>query len=80
MKYIEGNCDFDTINRLYLECGWRIASIHTDGSRNNIGAYVLLEKEEEEEVKAIEIEAVLNNIGITMYNSDGTLRARNEVM
>jgi hypothetical protein len=73
IKYIDGNYDCDTLNRLYLDCGWRVASIHTAGSRNDIGAYVLLEKEDE-------IENALNDIGITAYNPDGTHRATNEVM
>ena len=79
IKYIDGNYSCDTINRLYLDCGWRIVSIHAGGSKNDVGAYVLLEKEEDE-VKAIEVEAALSDIGITVYNSDGTLRATNEII
>lgn len=79
IKYIDGNYGCDTLNRLYLDCGWRIVSIHTAGSKNDIGAYVLLEKEDDE-VKAIEVEAALSDIGITVYNSDGTLRTTNEII
>ena len=80
IKYIDSNCDCDTLNRLYLDCGWRVVSIHTAGSRNDVGAYVLLEKEEDDEVRVIEVEAALNDIGITVSNSDGTLRATNEII
>ena len=79
IRYIDGNYGCDTLNRLYLDCGWRVVSIHTAGSRNDVGAYVLLEKEDDE-VKAIEVEAALSDIGITVYNSDGTLRATNEII
>lgn len=79
IKYVDGNCGCDTINRLYLDCGWRVVSIHTAGSRNDVGAYVLLEKQDDE-VKAIEVETVLNEIGITIYNPDGTLKTVNEVI
>lgn len=82
IKYIDGNYGCDTLNRLYLDCGWRIVSIHTAGSRNDIGAYVLLEKEEdnEDKVEVTEVETVLNNIGVTVYNPDGTLRTTNEII
>lgn len=79
IKYIDGNYGCDTLNRLYLDCGWRVVSIHTAGSKNDVGAYVLLEKEDDE-VKTIEVEAALSDIGISMYNSDGTLRPTNEVI
>ena len=73
IKYVDGNYGCDTLNRLYLDCGWRVVSIHTAGSRNEVGAYVLLEKEDE-------IENTLNDIGITTYNPDGTHRTINEVI
>ena len=79
IKYVDGNYGCDTLNRLYLECGWRVVSIHTAGSRNDVGAYVLLEKEDDE-VKTIEVETVLNNIGVTVYNPDGTLKTTNEII
>lgn len=79
IKYIDGNYGCDTVNRLYLDCGWRVVSIHTAGSRNDVGAYVLLEKEEDE-VEAIDVEAALSDIGIAVYNSDGTLRGTNEII
>ena len=79
IKYIDGNYGCDTLNRLYLDCGWRVISIHTAGSRNDVGAYVLLEKEDDA-VKVTEVETVLNNIGITVYNPDGTLRTTNEII
>lgn len=79
IKYIDDSYSCDILNRLYLDCGWRVVSIHTAGSRNDVGAYVLLEKEEDE-VKAIEVEAALSDIGITVYNSDGTLKATNEII
>lgn len=79
IKYVDGDYGCDILNRLYLDCGWKVVSIHTAGSRNDVGAYVLLEKEDDE-VKATEVEAALSDIGITVYNSDGTLRATNEII
>lgn len=82
IRYIDGSYGCDALNRLYLDCGWRVVSIHTAGSRNDVGAYVLLEKEEDEdnEIEVTEVETVLNNIGITVYNPDGTLRTTNEII
>ena len=82
IKYIDGNCGCDTLNRLYLDCGWKIVSINTVSSKTDRGAYVLLEKEEDEnnEIEVTEVETVLNNIGITVYNPDGTLRGTNEII
>ena len=80
IRYIDGNYGCDTLNRLYLDCGWRVVSIHTAGSRNDVGAYVLLEKEDDDEVEVTEVETVLNNIGVTAYNPDGTLRTTNEII
>lgn len=80
IKYVDGNYGCDTLNRLYLDCGWRVVSIYTASSRNDVGAYILLEKEEDDEVEVTEVETVLNNIGVTVYNSDGTLRTTNEII
>lgn len=79
IKYIDGNYGCDALNRLYLDCGWRVVSIHTAGSRNDVGAYVLLEKEDDE-VKVIEVETALSDMGITVYNPDGTLKTTNEII
>ena len=79
IKYVDSNFGCDTLNRLYLDCGWRVVSIHTAGSRNDVGAYVLLEKEDDE-VKVDEVETVLNDIGVTVYNPDGSLKTTNEII
>ena len=79
IKYIDSNYGCDTLNRLYLDYGWKVVSIHTAGSKSDVGAYVLLEKEKEEE-EIIEVNAALNDIGITVYNPDGTLKATNEII
>ena len=43
IKYINGRwCD--SINETYLAMGWRIVSIHPVSDRDEIGAYVILEK------------------------------------
>ena len=73
IKYIDGRyCD--GVNNFYLDDGWRVISITPVSDRDHYGAYVVLEKEKEE------IEETLNNIGITTYNPDGTLRTTYEVL
>ena len=49
LKYVQGIMGCDTINSLYLERDWRVVSIHPINSRSEIGAYILLEKENTEE-------------------------------
>jgi hypothetical protein len=45
IKFINGRwCD--DINVTYLSHGWEIVSIHPVASKDEIGAYVILEKEE----------------------------------
>ena len=44
IKYINGRwCD--VINDVYLSAGWHVVSIHPVSDRNEIGAYVILEKQ-----------------------------------
>lgn len=72
IKYIDGRwCD--TVNDYYLKDGWQVVSIHPIASKDQIAAYVLLEKEDG-------VEEVLNQIGVTTRNSDGTMKATNEVL
>lgn len=63
----------DTINDCYLKNGWQIVSIHPIATKDQIAAYVLLEKEDG-------IEETLNQIGVTTRNSDGTMKTMNEVL
>ena len=63
----------DTINDYYLKEGWQVVSIHPIASKDQIAAYILLEK-------ADGIEEVLNQIGVTTRNSDGTMKTMNEIL
>ena len=70
--YIDGRwCD--TVNEYYLKDGWQVVSIHPIASKEQIAAYILLEKEDG-------VEEVLNQIGVTTRNSDGTMKSTNEVL
>ena len=64
----------DGINEFKLEEGWQVVSIHPIATKDQIAAYVLLEKEENE------VEEILNQIGIITRNSDGTMKTTNEVL
>ena len=46
IKYING-CWCDVINECYLDIGWNIVSIYPVSNKTDIGAYILLEKEED---------------------------------
>lgn len=63
----------DTINDNYLKEGWQVVSIHPIASKDQIAAYILLEKENG-------TEELLNQIGITTHNLDGTMKTTNEVL
>lgn len=63
----------DAVNDYYLKEGWQVASIHPIASKDQIAAYILLEKEDG-------IEEALNQIGVTTRNSDGTIKTMNEVL
>ena len=44
IKYIEGRwCE--TINECYLNTGWTIISVHPVATQNEIGIYVVMERE-----------------------------------
>ena len=64
----------DGINEFKLEEGWQVVSIHPIATKDQIAAYVLLEKEEND------VEEILNQIGIITRNSDGTMKTTNEVL
>ena len=64
----------DRINEFKLEEGWQVVSIHPIATKDQIAAYVLLEKEEND------VEEILNQIGIITRNSDGTMKTTNEVL
>ena len=72
IKYIDGRwCD--TVNNYYLKDGWQVVSIHPIASKDQIAAYVLLEKEDD-------VEEVLKQINVTTRNSDGTMKSTSDVM
>ena len=70
--YIDGRwCD--RVNEFELKEGWQIVSIHPIATKDQIAAYILLEKEDS-------IEEALNKIGVTTRNSDGTMKTIDEVL
>ena len=66
--YID-NRQCNTINDYYLKDG----QYHLIATKNQIAIHVLLEKEDG-------IEEILNQIGVTTRNSDGTIKTMNEVL
>ena len=74
IKYIDGRwCD--TVNDYYLKDGWQVVSIHPVDSKDQIGAYVLLEK-----INENELEETLKDLGISVYEPDGTIKTMNKVL
>ena len=63
------NRQCNTINDYYLKDG----QYHPIATKNQIATHVLLEKEDG-------IEEILNQIGVTTRNSDGTIKTMNEVL
>lgn len=72
IEYID-SYQCNRINNYYLKDGWQVVSIHPISSKDQIGAYILLEKEDS-------VEEALNQIGVTTRNSDGTMKTTNEVL
>lgn len=74
IKYIDGRwCD--TVNDYYLKDGWQVVSIHPVASKDQIGAYVLLEK-----INENELGETLKDLGISVYEPDGTIKTMNKVL
>lgn len=80
VEYINGNwCS--TINEYYLKDDWYIVMIVPATTRDHVGAYVLLEKEIQDEI--IVSDNLINtftNFGITLYDNKGTIKPLNQIL